>query len=558
MDNASIADYFSLLSKLMDIYGENSFKSKSYATAAFTIDKLPYPISETDPSKIAGIRGIGASSAEKIIELLNTGDLMVLREWIERTPPGILQMLQIKGLGPKKIATIWKEMEIETIGELLYACQENRLKTYKGFGDKTQQQIMESIEFFQRSQGHHLFAQVEAAIPELLLFFQQLMPNIRIEPAGDFVRELEVIQTIRLVLDCSSVALLQALRQQQEFAIVESTPENCLIRSSSGYQLQMHTPEIEGYGNCLFRLNASDEFYQAFCKQHPAVMTAAYTDEAAVWVAAGCLPVPAYLRESASALTLTEESIQNLIQPADIRGIIHSHSTWSDGSDTLEAMALAARDHNYEYLVISDHSQSAFYANGLKPDRIMTQQQQVDEINLQLAPFKIYKSIESDILSDGSLDYPDEILRSFDLVIASVHSNLKMTEEKAMMRLIKAVENPYTSILGHPTGRLLLSRKGYPVDHRKLIDACAANGVVIELNAHPSRLDIDWRHINYALEKAVLISIDPDAHAISGFSDTRYGVLVARKAGVKPSQNLSSWNRSEFQSFVEKQKAKRP
>lgn len=557
MDNASIAEYFSLLSKLMDIHGENSFKSKSYATTAFTVDKLPYPLAETDPSKIAGIRGIGPSGAEKIRELLETGDLAILREWIQRTPAGILQMMQIKGLGPKKIASIWKEMEIETMGELLYACQENRLKTYKGFGEKTQQQIMEAIEFFQRNQGYHLFAQVEAALPGLIHFFQNLLPGIRIEAAGDVSRELEVIQHIRFVLDCSSAQLHQALQQQQEFTIIESDQEVCILRSSAGYQLHLHTPETGGYGNCLFRLNASETFYEAFCQLHPNVLNSSYPDEAAIWLAAGSTPVPPFLRESADALTMPGDLLTQLIQPTDIRGIIHSHSTWSDGSDTLENMAVAARDQNYEYLVISDHSQSAFYANGLKPDRILAQQQQVDELNRQLAPFKIYKSIESDILSDGSLDYADDVLRTFDLVIASVHSNLKMTEEKAMMRLLRAIENPYTSILGHPTGRLLLSRKGYPVDHRKLIDACAANNVVIELNAHPSRLDIDWRYIGYAREKGVLISIDPDAHAISGFSDTRYGVLVARKAGVKPSENLSSWSSAEFQAFVEKQKAKR-
>jgi len=227
---------------------------------------------------------------------------------------------------------------------------------------------------------------------------------------------------------------------------------------------------------------------------------------------------------------------------------------WASGS--LEFMAQSARSQNLQYLVISDHSKTAFYANGLNEERIAAQHKQVDELNARLAPFRIYKSIESDILNDGSLDYSDEILASFDLVIASIHSNLKMTEEKAMMRLLKAIENPYTSILGHMTGRLLLSRNGYPVDHKKIIDACAANDVVIELNAHPRRLDIDWRWIHYALEKNVLISIDPDAHAIEGFADCRYGVLVAQKAGLTPQQNLSSFSLEAFDAFVKKQQQK--
>ena len=220
-------------------------------------------------------------------------------------------------------------------------------------------------------------------------------------------------------------------------------------------------------------------------------------------------------------------------------------------------MAIAAKEKGYEYLVISDHSQSAFYANGLREERIVAQHQQIDELNKKLYPFRIYKSIESDILNDGNLDYDDDILSSFDLVIASIHSNLKMTEEKAMMRLINAIENPFTSILGHMTGRLLLSRNGYPVDHQKIIDACLANNVVIELNAHPRRLDIDWRWIQEATEKGVLISIDPDAHSIEGFDDCKYGVLVAQKAGLTKYQNLSSYSLAEFEEFLAEQHQKR-
>jgi len=224
----------------------------------------------------------------------------------------------------------------------------------------------------------------------------------------------------------------------------------------------------------------------------------------------------------------------------------------------LEQMATAAIEKGLSYLVISDHSKSAFYANGLSEERIYAQHRQIEELNQKLTPFTIFKSIESDILNDGSLDYPDPVLNSFDLVIASVHSNLKMTEEKAMMRLMKAIENPFTSILGHMTGRLLLSRNGYPVNHRIIIEACAANQVVIELNAHPRRLDMDWRWIEYALEKNVLISIDPDAHTIDGYDDCRYGVLVAQKAGLRKEQNLSSHSLADFKLFIETQKAKRP
>ncbi len=222
--------------------------------------------------------------------------------------------------------------------------------------------------------------------------------------------------------------------------------------------------------------------------------------------------------------------------------------------NTVEEMAKACIEQGFEYLVISDHSKSAFYANGLSEERIREQHKYVDELNARLAPFHIFKSIECDILNDGRLDYSDQILSTFDLVIASVHSNLKMSEEKAMSRLLGAIQNPHTRILGHPTGRLLLSRAGYPVDHKTLIDACAAHGVVIELNAHPRRLDIDWRWIDYALQKNVMISIDPDAHSIAGYHDIHYGVLAAQKGGVTARNNLSSFSLEQMRGFVGKRR----
>jgi DNA polymerase (family 10) len=246
-----------------------------------------------------------------------------------------------------------------------------------------------------------------------------------------------------------------------------------------------------------------------------------------------------------------------LIQPEHIKGIIHSHSNWSDGSNTLEEMVEGCIARGLEYLVMSDHSKTASYAGGLSEEKIREQHLKIDELNERYAPFKIFKSIESDILGDGSLDYSDEVLASFDLVIASVHSNLKMSQEKAMMRLTNAINNPYTTILGHMTGRLLLSRNGYPVDHNALIELCAQNDVVIELNAHPRRLDIDWEWIPKAVEKGVLISINPDAHAVEGFDDCKYGVLAAQKGGLTPQWNLSSMGLTDFQNYIDQRKARR-
>jgi DNA polymerase (family 10) len=245
-------------------------------------------------------------------------------------------------------------------------------------------------------------------------------------------------------------------------------------------------------------------------------------------------------------------AIPDLITTADIRGVIHTHSTWSDGLFSIQQMAEACISRGYEYLVVSDHSVTSFYANGLDAQRIMKQHEEIDALNQKLSPFKIYKSIECDILGDGRLDYDDAILSSFDLVIVSVHQNLKMTEEKAMSRLLQAIANPHTRILGHPSGRLLLSRKAYPLDYPALIAACKQYDVVIEINANPRRLDIDWQWIQEAIHQGVMLSVNPDAHTIEGIDDIRYGVLSAQKGMLTADMNLSSLTREAFEQFLKR------
>lgn len=559
-DNYYIADQFSLLSKLMDIHGENSFKTRSYSSAAFAIEKLPGQLADMDPEKFVSIKGIGDAIGKKIIQILETGELPLLREFIEKTPAGVIEMLQIKGLGPKKIATIWKEMGVESIGELLYACQENRLLLYKGFGEKTQTNVRETIEFYLRAQGSHLYADVEAFAFTVDKALKESFPDEQFSFTGEFRRQLPVIDRLEWVTTASQDEINTYFTTQgykHEQAPSAQKVAIHFFRSPEGVLINIYFPEPGHFYSTLFHYSCSDEFrttWQAATDKNyldPGIKK--YKSEEEIFQEASLPFIPAPARELETTITHAKHRPEP-IRPEDIKAIIHSHSTWSDGSNSLEEMARACMAKGLEYLVISDHSKSAFYANGLTEERIKQQHLEIDELNKKLAPFYIFKSIECDILGDGNLDYTDNILSTFDLVITSIHSNLKMTEEKAMMRLLRAIENPYTTILGHMTGRLLLSRPGYPVNHKTIIDACAAGQVAIELNAHPRRLDIDWRWINYALEKEVLISIDPDAHSTEGYEDTRYGVLVAQKAMLTPDRNLSSFNLQQFRDYLAQRK----
>ena len=558
MNNDTIADNFSLLAKLMDIHGENPFKSKSYANAAFQLDKLTVPLATLSPPQINGLKGIGETIGTKIVEQIETGELKLLNEYLSKTPPGILDMLRIKGIGPKKIATIWKELEIESLGELLYACNENRLTLYKGFGEKTQQNIKEAIEFFLQHQGLFLYAQLEPWVT----FFEQLWKKEFAQQStqivGEFRRQQEIIHQLEWVTTAHPDQITTWLTAINFTLHNHDNTNHIQAVSADGITVNFHCSPAEQFYQRIFLLSGSEIFLQYWQENFGNVMDISCKDENSIFSTAGIHPIPAAQRETVAIIEQARgKNLPPVIQPNQIKGIIHSHSNWSDGSNPLEEMATAAQEKGYEYLVISDHSRAAFYANGLHPDRILAQHREIERLNKQLAPFVIFKSIESDILNDGSLDYPKDVLASFDLVIASVHSNLKMPQEKAMNRLITAIENPYTSILGHPTGRLLLSRSGYPVDHEKIIDACVANQVVIELNAHPRRLDIDWRWIEKAIDKGALISINPDAHSIEGFADTRYGVLVAQKAGLPAEKNLSSFSLAEMNNFLAVQQQKR-
>lgn len=538
MTNYEIAGILKLYGELLELHGETSFKPKAYSTAAFHIEQLPFELSSLSPGEIALVDGIGNVIAEKIHTIITTRTLPQLEQLIGQTPKGVLEMMELKGFGPKKVAVLWKELGVDNIHDLLIACKENRVCALKGFGAKTQEKLLSTIEYRIAHAGQVLYATAHNSAIKLLEEIKKQVKTSLISLTGEMRRKAEIITKIQVLIGSDEKPLLE------NFHIAANIPTEIINVSPEEFPYALLT--TTGSGAHLGSLNLMG-------------LERSLSEEA-IYQANGFSFVPPEMREGIGEIELARNNkIPKLVELSDLKGILHVHTTYSDGAHSLEKMAAYCKELGYEYLGICDHSQAAYYAGGLKPDEVLRQQQEIDELNKKLAPFRIFKGIEADILGDGSLDYSEDILKTFDFVVASVHSNLKMNEEKAMMRLLKAIENPYTTILGHMSGRLLLKRPGYPLDYKKVIDACAANNVIIEVNANPRRLDMDWRWIPYALDKGVKISINPDAHSTGEYHLTYFGVCVARKGGLFKEMTFNSLSADEvagyFSSKVRKLKS---
>ena len=553
MDNKTIARAFKLCGQLMELYNENPFRTKAMASASFKIDKLPFTAANASLEELSAQSGIGKNTAERIHQVITTGSFPELDELIAKTPAGILEMLKIKGLGPKKVQIIWNDLEIESVGELYYACNENRLIEAKGFGLKTQEDIKKAIEFAMDNQGWFLYAKVVPFAEKTHELLKQNLMGYELSFTGEFRRKCEVLQGVDLITNAPLSTLEKAIIDLKYESKIETNTSAISFTDENACPFMVHSAS-ENFAKELLLTTGSAKHIELL-KEISAEIPHG-TNEKSIYESLGLPYIAPELREGLDEITLAKNnSLPKLIEFNDLKGTLHNHSTYSDGVHSLAEMARYCKDDlGLEYFGICDHSKTAVYANGLTVERLEQQWIEVDALNQQLAPFKIFKGIESDILSNGSLDYPDEILAKFDFVVASVHSNLKMDEEKATQRLLKAIENPYTTILGHPTGRLLLSRAGYPLDFKKIIDACAANKVVIEINANPLRLDLDWRWHRYALEKGVLLSINPDAHRTEGLLDMHYGVFVGRKGGLSADKCLNAFSLAEISTYFNSKK----
>ena len=572
MDRTGVVKILNFMADLLDLESDNPFRSRSFRSGARALEGLSGDLSQlVEAQELTSVKGIGESIAAVIADLLTTGSTGRLDELLEAIPEGVRDMLSIAGLGPKKIRVIWKEMGIEDIEVLAEACREGRLAGFKGFGAKSEAKILQGIDYMESVSGMFLRVECEKVAAELLDYVAGCTAVGRVEVAGSYRRAKEVMKDLDLVISTADPA-----------AVVEhicSWPRSAEVVARGESKTSLRCPGGLGVD---FRIVEDSQFPFALChftgsKEHNTAMRARAKkqglklneyglfrgDELAecgseeeIHRALGLDFIAAELRENFGEIELAaDSSLPELIEEDDIRGLVHLHTDYSDGEAGIEEMAEAARARGLSYMGVTDHSQSAFYAGGLKPDDVKRQHEEIDSLNASMKDFRIFKGIESDILADGSLDYEDEVLELFDFVIASLHSSFNQPLEEMTNRVLRAIANPYTTMLGHVTTRLLLRRDGVALDMEKILTAASADGVVVEVNANPRRLDLDWRHGPRARELGLLTSVNPDAHTVEGIGDIRFGVGIARKAGFEASRVVNTLDADSFGEFIGRRRA---
>jgi DNA polymerase (family 10) len=554
MDNDQIVDALELLVKLWDLHGVNEFKSKNLAFAARGLDKFPGLISSLSEDQLLAVPGVGKVVVKIVQEIASSGTCPELEQILEQTPAGLLTLLKIKGLGPKKVRAIWQELQITEIDDLLAACEDGRLANLKGFGGAVVESVTLNIRFIKSNSSKLRINKAQELADDIAETLGGLFSQVSI--AGELRRNAEVINSLVFLVETDDLFGASGLLQQVEGLeedLKESSPFTWRgFTKGHLIPIEIHFASTSEFVTKLYALSAAPDhlaqvqFYERFDGKE-------LKEESEIYTA---LQLPFIVPEMREGLQefdwYAKHGDKALIQYADLQGCLHNHSTYSDGKNTLSEMAEACRDLGLRYFGIADHSKYAAYAGGLKEEDVIRQQEEIDQLNAQWSDFQILKGIEADILPDGNLDYDAAVLASFDYVVASVHAGLTMDLEKAMPRVLKAIENPYTSILGHPTGRLLLARPGFPLHMSKILDACKANGVSIELNASPYRLDLDWRYIYEAMDKGIFVSINPDAHSIAGIQDMQWGVKVGRKGGLLKELTLNALPLDDIKNFFAK------
>ncbi|HVN95180.1 MAG TPA: DNA polymerase/3'-5' exonuclease PolX [Syntrophorhabdaceae bacterium] len=559
------------IASLLEIKGENPFKSRAYYNAAKIlsgVDDLDRVIKE---KKLQDIKGIGEAIAAKIEEYSQTGRMSYLEELKKEVPESLLELMQIPNLGPKKIKVLYDDLGITNVGELEYACKENRLVNLSGFGEKTQEKILKGIEFVGRHKGEYLVGDVYPLAHGIKEKLEKEAKGSAVEVCGSIRRRKEIVRDIDILVgggDAERISsFFASLPEVEDVLVSGETKTSCRLKSGIEADLRVVGEKQFPYALLYFTGNKEHNVKLRGIAKKKGLKLNEYglfkgedllhlKDEEEIYKKLGLAYIEPELREDTGEIEAAEQGkLPELVDIKDIKGTFHVHTEFSDGVDSIEKMVEAAKHLGLTYIGISDHSKSAYYAGGLKYEDLRRQWEIIDARNAREKTFRILKGIESDILPDGSLDYDEEILKQFDFVIGSVHSSFQLKKDDQEARIIRAMESPHMTMLGHPTGRLLLSRDGYNVDMHTIIDAAARTRTMIELNASPYRLDIDWRYLKYARDKGVMISINPDAHAAQGLTEIFYGVGIARKGWLTSRDVLNTRTADEIVSTLKRHKS---
>jgi DNA polymerase (family X) len=581
-----VAEVLVNIATLLELKGENPFKTRAYLNAARTLEGLTEPLDKLiAEGRLGDIKGIGDALQKKITELVTTGKLAYFEELKAATPPGLVLMLEIPGLGPKKIKALHEELGIESIEQLEQACLEGKVASLKGFGEKTQSNIIEGIKRKRAYATKHLLSDALLVADPLLDSLRSHPAVTRCSTAGSLRRSREVIGDIDLLASSKDpVSVLDFFVHQPEvLSVIARGETKASVLLEGGIQADLRVVSDAEFSSALMyftgskqhnivmrqraidrglRLNEYGLFRSQTETRDPNLLLPCQTEED-IFQNLGLSFVPPEMREDSGEFELAGKGpLPRLLEWSDLKGSLHNHSTWSDGHQRLEEIAKAMREFGLAYWAITDHSKASFQANGLNESRLRQELVELRQVNDALAKegeeFRLLSGVEVDILKDGRLDLPDELLAELDVVIASVHQNFNQSEAEITQRLIGAAQNPYVHMLGHLTGRLLLEREPYPVDQRAVIDACAATGTWIELNSHPMRFDMDWRLWPYALSRGVKCAINCDAHRFEQVGYLRLGAGIARKAGMTREQVVNTLPLKSLLKELAKKRSARP
>ncbi|HEV7839148.1 MAG TPA: DNA polymerase/3'-5' exonuclease PolX [Gemmatimonadaceae bacterium] len=577
MDSRTAAHVLSQIGALLNVKGEQKFKARAYAGAARSLIAL-----DTDDlapllrsGELADTPGIGPATLSVVRELVETGESSYLNQLREGIPAGLLDLLRVPGLNTAKVQLIHDALGVETLEDLERVAQNGQLAELPKFGQKTAEKILRGIEILRRNS--HLKRFPAAAVEAHLLLANVVKhPDVvKAEVAGSIRRHNEVVADIDIVAECSADPVTVAASFARSPGVSQSRtgedPGSVHIRFVDGTHLDMHCVTRAAYPVALWRATGSAAHVEEMnvLAQNRGFEIAANSligksgdpvalrDENAFFTALDLEPIPPEMREGMGEIeAAARRELPNLVTFDDLRGVLHCHSDYSDGSATIEEMANAARERGWDYIGISDHSESAFYAGGLKRDKLLRQHDEIDRLNAGMKGFRILKGIEADIMADGRLDYDSAILDTFDYVIGSIHSRFSMDGDAMTKRVLAALDDPHLTILAHPTGRLLLSREPYALDVEAVLEKAAQVGVVVELNADPHRLDLDWRYCRQAKELGVTIEIGPDAHSTAGLDNVHFGIGMARKAWLEAGEILNTRSADEVVALARRRRGK--